>query len=233
MSKKYTLAAQKRERAGKGVARALRREKKVPGVIYGDNQPPVMIAMEENPVRLEYLKGHMTTNLCELKIGNDTVLTLARDVQLHPVTDKVEHIDFMRVSPKTKITVKVPVHFINEDKCPGIKAKGVLNVVEHEVELICSAADIPEALEVDLSPLNIGGDVKISGVKLPNVAKPKIHDRDFTICSIVEPTVYTEIEITAPASDAEVAAAAAGDAAKAGDKKPDAKAAEKKPEAKK
>lgn len=235
MSKKYTLAAQKRDRAGKGVARALRRENRVPAVIYGDNKAPILISLEENPLRLEHMKGHMTTNLCELKVGNENVLTLVRDIQLHAVTDKIEHVDFMRVSPKTTIHVKVPVHFINQDVCPGLKAKGVLNVVEHEVELICKASDIPEAIEVDLSKVEIGGDVKISDVKLPSGAKPKIHDRDFPIASIVEPTVYTEVEITAPASDAEVAAAAAGgDAAKAGDKKAEpAKADDKKPEAKK
>lgn len=226
MSKKYTLAAQKRDRAGKGIARALRRENRIPAVIYGDSKAPVMISMEENPVRLEYMKGHMKTNLCELKVDNETVLTLVRDIQCHAATDKIEHIDFMRVSPKTTIHVKVPVHFINQETSPGLKAKGVLNVVAHEVELICAASDIPEALEVDLSAVQIGGDVKISDVKLPKGSKPKINDRDFPIASIVEPTVYTEVEVTAPASDAEVAAAAAD---KAGDKKAD----DKKPEAKK
>lgn len=225
MSKKFTLAAQKRDRAGKGVARALRRENKVPGVIYGDGKEPVMISLDANPVRIEYLKGHMTTNLCELKVGNDTVLTLARDVQLNPVTDKVEHVDFMRVSPKTTIHVKVPVHFINQETSPGLKAKGVLNVVAHEIDLICKASDIPEAIEVDLGKLEIGKDIKISEVTLPKGSKPKIHDRDFAVCSIVEPTVYTEVEVTAPASDAEVAAkaeAAKGDA-KAAPAKADAK----------
>lgn len=230
MSKKYTLAAQKRDRAGKGVARALRREDKVPAVIYGDNKAPVMISMAANPLRLEYLKGHMKTNLCELNVDNETVLTLVRDIQLHPVTDKIEHVDFMRVSPKTTIHVKVPVHFIGQDVSPGLKAKGVLNVSEHEVELICKASDIPETLDVDLSKLEIGQDIKISQVTLPKGSKPKITDRDFTIAAIMEPKVYVDNEITAPASDAEVAAAGAAAGDKKGDaKKPDAK----KPEAKK
>lgn len=226
MSKKYQLAAQKRDRAGKGVARALRREDRIPAVIYGDHKAPVMISLAANPVRLEHMKGHMKTNLCELKVDNETVLTLVRDIQCHAATDKIEHIDFMRVSPKTTIHVKVPVHFLNQETSPGLKAGGVLNVNEHEIELICAASDIPESIDVDLSNLNIGGDIKISEVKLPKGSKPKIHDRDFTIASIVEPKVYTEVEITAPASDADVAAAAA---AAAGDKK----AEEKKPEAKK
>ena len=230
MSKKYALAAQKRDRAGKGVARALRRENKVPGVVYGDNKEPVMISMEANPVRLEYLKGHMSTNLCELKVGNDTILTLARDIQLNPVTDRVEHVDFMRVTPKTKIHVKVPVHFINQETSPGIKAKGVLNVVEHEIELICLANDIPEAIEVDLAAANIGTHIHISDVTLPKGSKPKINDRDFAVCSIVEPTVYIEPEPVA----AEAAPAAAAGDKKADAAKGDAKAPEaKKPEAKK
>ena len=230
MSKRYTLAAQKRDRAGKGVARALRRENRVPAVVYGDSKTPVLISLEDNPLRLEYMKGHMTTNLCELKVENENILTLVRDIQTHPVTDKIEHIDFMRITPKTRLTVKVPVHFINQETSPGLKAKGVLNVVEHEIELICKASDIPEAIEVDLGSVQIGGDIKISEVKLPNGAKPKITDRDFPIASIVEPKVYIEPE---PAA-AEAAAPAAGDkkaeAGKAADaKKPDAK----KPEAKK
>ena len=230
MSKKYALAAQKRDRAGKGVARALRRENKVPGVVYGDNKEPVMISMESNPVRLEYLKGHMNTNLCELKVDNDTILTLARDIQLNPVTDRVEHIDFMRVTPKTKIHVKVPVHFINQETSPGLKAKGVLNVVEHEIELICLANDIPESIDVDLSTANIGTHIHISDVTLPKGAKPKINDRDFAVASIVEPTVYIEPE---PEAAAAAPAAAAGDK-KADAAKGDAKAPEaKKPDAKK
>lgn len=235
MSKKYTLAAQKRDRAGKGVARALRRENKVPGVVYGDGKEPLLISMESNPLRIEFLKGHMSTNLCDLKVGNDTVLALARDIQLNPVSDKIEHVDFMRVSPKTRITVEVPVHFINQDTCPGIKAKGVLNVVSHEIEVICAASDIPEAIEVDLGKLEIGKDIKLSEVTLPKGAKPKAQGRDFAICSIVEPTVHVEAEVAAPAAEAEAAKAGdakAGDAKAGGDAKAPAADA-KKAEAKK
>lgn len=227
MSKKYALTAQKRDRAGKGVARALRRENKVPAVIYGDNKEPVMISLPEKDVRLEYLKGHMYTNLCDLKVDSDSVQTLVRDVQLHPVTDKIEHIDFMRVSAKTTIHVKVPVHFINQETSPGLKAKGVLNVETHEIELICKASDIPEYVEVDLASANIGTHLHASDMALPKGAKLKVTDRDFAIASIMEPKVYAEPE---PAA----AAPAEGDAAKADAAKGDAKAADaKKPEAKK
>jgi large subunit ribosomal protein L25 len=229
MSKKYTLAAQKRDRAGKGVARALRRENRVPAVIYGDNKPPVLISLEDNQVRLEHMKGHMKTNLCELKIENETILTLVRDIQRHAATEKIESIDFMRVSPKTTIHVKVPVHFINQEKSPGMKAKGVLTVMAHEVELICNASDIPEALEVDLSEAEIGTHLHLTDIKLPKgAATPKVA-RDIAIASILEPKVFVEEETDAAAAPAAAAAAPAADA-----KKGDAKAADaKKPEAKK
>ncbi len=220
MSKKYALAAQKRDRAGKGVARALRRENLVPGVIYGDNKEPVMISMEAKPVAIEYLKGHMSTNLCELKVGNDTILTLARDIQLHPVTDRVEHVDFMRVTPKTKLHVKVPVHFINQETSPGLKAKGVLTITEHEIDLVCLANDIPEQIEVDLSTANIGTHIHINDIKLPKGAKPR-SERNLAIASIIEPTVYIDPE---PAAEGEAAEAKpAADGKKPEAKKPDAK----------
>ena len=183
MSKNFALKAEKRERAGKGVARALRREDKIPGVVYGDHKEPVMISMPAKEVGLEYNKGHMFTTLCDLDVSGDKHLVLARDIQLHPVTDRVLHVDFLRVSPKTKLNVMVPVHFINEEECPGIKEKGILNVVRHEVELTCAATTIPEAIEVDLTPFEIGDAIKISAASMPQGAIPAITDRDFTIAT--------------------------------------------------
>ena len=139
MANTYPLVAQTRDRAGKGIARALRREKRVPAVIYGDNKEPVLISVSERDIEVEYHKAHMFTTLCDMEIGKDKAMVLARDVQLDPVTDKVVHVDFLRVTKKTKIAVQVPVHFINQDKCEGLQRKGVLNVVRHDVELMCSA----------------------------------------------------------------------------------------------
>lgn len=218
MSKKYALAAQKRDRAGKGVARALRRENKVPAVIYGDNKPPVLISLDANKVHLEHMKGHMKTFLCELSVDSQTVLTLVRDIQLNPVTDRIESVDFMRVSPKTTLNVKVPVHFINHEASPGIKAKGVLTVMAHEVELTCGANDIPEALEVDLTGLEIGAHIHLKDMKLPKGAKAA-STKDVAVASILEPKVYSEPE---PAAEGAEAAAPAADA-KADAKKPEAK----------
>lgn len=205
MSKNYALKADKRERAGKGVARSLRREGRTPAVIYGDKKEPVNISVSENAINVEYNKGQMFTTLCDLEVGNDKHLVLARDVQLHPVTDVVEHIDFLRVTDKTKLAVSVPVQFINEDKCPSLDGKGTVNVVRHTVRLVCRAVQIPDVLEVNLEGKEHGDSVKISDASLPDGATPVISDRDFTIATLVPPK-------TAEQEEAEEAAAAeAGD----------------------
>lgn len=193
MSNKYALKSDKRDRAGKGIARALRRENKVPGVIYGDGKEPVLITMAYNEVIREYNKGHMYTTLCDMDVAGDKGLVLARDIQLHPVKDSIEHIDFLRVSPKTKITVNVPVHFINEEACPGLEEGGTLNVVRYEVELACSAVNIPDAIEVDLSSFNIGDNVRMSDAVLPEGTTTVI-DRDFNLAIIAAPRSEEELE---------------------------------------
>lgn len=223
MSKHYALSAEKRERAGKGVARALRREKKIPAVIYGDSKDAENIQMTVKEVSMEYNKGHMFTNLCDLTVDGKKQLVLVRDVQVHPVTDNVEHVDFIRVTPKTTITVDVPVHFTNEETSKGIKNGGSLTVVRHELELICKATDIPEQIEIDLADFEIGDAVKISDVKLPAGVKSVIQGRDFTIATIAAPRKLLEEEDAENAAKADAAAAAASEAAAAapaeGDKK--------------
>jgi large subunit ribosomal protein L25 len=205
MSKNYAFSAEIRERAGKGVARSLRREGKIPAVIYGDKKEPIKITLDANTVNVQFNRGGMFTTLCDLEIGKDKHVLLARDVQLHPVTDVVEHVDFLRVSAKTKIAVNVPVQFINEEKCPGIEQKGILNVVRYDVELMCSAMNIPDLIEVNLEGKEHGDAVKMSDAVLPEGTTPVIDDRDFTIATIVAPK-------TAEQEEAEEAAAAeAGD----------------------
>ena len=215
MTKHYALSAEPRDRAGKGVARALRRENKIPGVVYGDSKEPEAISLTVKEVTLEYHKGHMSTNLCDLTIGGKKQLVLARDVQLHPVNDRVLHIDFMRVTPKTTIVVDVPVHFLNEDTCPGIKAGGSLTIVRHTIELVCKATDIPEQIDIDLAKFEISDAVKISDVKLPAGVKPTISGRDFTIATIAPPRLLLEEEDAINAEKAEADAAAAAEAAAA------------------
>lgn len=224
MSKTYALTAQKRDRAGKGVARALRRENRIPAVVYGDHKEPVMISFPEKDITLQFQKGGMSTHICDLTVDGEKISALARDVQLNPVTDRIEHVDFMRVGPKTKLTVHVPVHFTNQDVCPGLKLKGVLNIIHHDLTLRCMANDMPEALEVDLSKYELNAAIKLSDIKLPKGAKVLGHNSaDFTVATIVEPVVKAE-------AAAEVAPAAAP--AAAGGKAAPAKA-EAKPAAKK
>lgn len=226
MTKHYALSAEARERAGKGVARTLRRENRIPGVIYGDAKAAENISLPIKEVTIEYKKGHMFTNLCDLEVNGKKGLVLVRDVQLDPVTDRVLHVDFLRVTPKTTIKVHVPVHFSNDDKAPGIKEGGSLNIVRHDIELVSLATAIAEAVEVDLTGLNIGDTIKLSDIKLPAGAKA-VNERDITIATIAAPRKLLEEEDAAKAAaDAaatvaseEAAAAPAADAAKAEDKK--------------
>jgi len=202
MSKNYALEAEARVSAGKGAARSLRREGKIPAVIYGDKKEPVKITLDANTTNVTYNKGHMFTTLCDLEVGSDKHLVLARDVQTHPVSDTVEHIDFLRVTEKTKIAVDVPVQFINEEASPGLDQKGILNVVRYTIELVCTATNIPENIEVDLTGKEHGDSINVSDAELPAGAKPVIDDRDFTIATLLAPK-------TAEQEEAEEAAAAA------------------------
>ncbi|NCT41148.1 MAG: 50S ribosomal protein L25/general stress protein Ctc [Alphaproteobacteria bacterium] len=206
MSKNYALEADARDTVGKGAARTLRREGKIPAVIYGDKKEPIKITLDSNTINVVYNKGHMFTTLCDLNVGSDKHLVLARDIQTHPVTDVVDHVDFLRVTAKTKIAVDVPVQFINEDKSPGIEEKGVLNVVRHTVELRCSATNIPDYLEVDLTGKKHGDSINISDANLQDGTTPVIDNRDFTIATLLAPKKLEDIE-------AEEAAEADADAA--------------------
>tara|TARA_Y100001001_G_scaffold159414_1_gene180336 strand:+ start:1371 stop:2054 length:684 start_codon:yes stop_codon:yes gene_type:complete len=201
MAQRLSMQASLREGTGKGTARALRREGLVPAVIYGDNKAPVTITLEQRDLRREYYKGHLFTTLTELEIDGDKHLVLARDAQVHPLKDNVEHVDFLRVTKKTKIPVYVPVKFINEAAAPGL-ANGILNVTRYEVEVYCSALSIPEEIELDLTGADIGDVIKSSNMTLPEGVTFTI-DREFTVATIVEPK--------APVADDEEEAAAEGE----------------------
>ncbi|MCZ4281858.1 50S ribosomal protein L25/general stress protein Ctc [Kiloniella laminariae] len=188
MSDIIKVSAEARERAGKGAARAARRAGLVPAVIYGAKKQPTMINLDPRPIMKEYTTGHFGTRLWEIEIDGKKERTLPRDIQLHPVTDMVEHVDFLRVSAKTTVHVDIPVHFINEETCPGLKKGGVLNVVRYDIELICRADQIPEHIEVDMAGFELGDSVHISSVKLPAGTEPVISDRDFTIATIAVPS---------------------------------------------
>jgi large subunit ribosomal protein L25 len=180
----YELKAEAREQVGKGSARAVRRDGKVPAVIYGDKQPPLPIALPYKDIYYKIHGGGFLTTVATIEVGGQKIQVLPKDYQLDPVKDFPLHVDFLRVGKDTEVNVDVPVHFINEDKSPGIKRGGVLNIVRHEVEFHCPANAIPEFITVDLTGAEIGDSIHISAVKLPAGVKPVISDRDFTVATI-------------------------------------------------
>lgn len=194
MADSSALTVQERNRAGKGAARATRREGLVPGVIYGDNQDPTLIAMTPRDLFVEMRKPGFATRIFEIDVAGKTQRAMAQDVQMHPVRDVPMHIDFRRIGKNTVVTVQVPVTFSNEEASPGIKQGGVVNVVRHEIEVRARPDALPEQFEVDLTGLEIGDSVHISAIEMPDGVAPTITDRDFTICTLAPPTVSKAAE---------------------------------------
>ena len=187
MSDNNTLTAQARDRVGKGAARELRRNNMVPAVIYGDKKDPLSIALPRKETTLAIHAGGFMTNLLDIDVDGKKHTVLPKDYQLHPVSDAVMHVDLLRVSAKTEVTVEIPVNFLNEETCVGLKAGGTLNVVRFTVEVNCPANSIPEGFDIDLTPFEIGDSINISAVDLPEGVTPTITDRDFTIATIATP----------------------------------------------
>lgn len=192
MSEVVTIEAAVKGATGTSAARATRREGRVPGVVYGGDGEPLMITVEGRALDRLISKGGFFSHLWDLKVDGQSIRVVAQDLQLHPVSDKPLHIDFKRVRAGEKITVLVPVHFLNEEACPGLRRGGMLNIVRHDVELLCDPDSIPEAIEFDLSGLDIGDSIHISATTLPAGATPTITDRDFTVATIAAPTVVSE-----------------------------------------
>jgi len=188
MSDALTLPAEARDRAGKGASRALRREGRVPAVIYGGKEEPTPIHVEERLLVRHLNTGHFMNSIVMIEQGGKKIRTLPKDVAFHPVTDRPLHIDFLRLSKDAKVDVQVPVLFVNEEGSPGLKKGGVLNVVRHELELVCDADKIPNEIEIDVTGLEVGDSIHISNVKLPEGSASAITDRDFTIATIVAPS---------------------------------------------
>lgn len=194
MSEVETIAVNPREKSTTGAVRALRLQGQVPGVVYGSDKEPALISIDRRVIQKELSRGGFMHRVFEMNVAGATERCLPRDVQLHPVTDEPLHIDFLRLASDATIEVMVPVHFLNEDKSPGIKRGGVLNVVRHEVELICPNTAIPDFLEIDLTGTDIGDALKISRVTLPANVRPTITDRDFTIATIASTAAATSEE---------------------------------------
>ncbi len=206
MSDQLTLPAEARDRAGKGASRALRRDGRVPAVVYGEKKEPLSIHVEEKLLYKMLLTGHFMNSVVMIDFKGKPHRTLPKAVDFHPVTSRPIHVDFLRIGEHTKVTVAVPVRFDNEDASPGLKRGGVLNVVQHELELVCDAASIPNEIHIPLDGLEIGDSIHISQVSLPEGVKPAIDDRDFTVATIVAPSALKSEEEEDAAAAAEAAA---------------------------
>ncbi|WP_174301496.1 50S ribosomal protein L25/general stress protein Ctc [Caulobacter sp. S45] len=203
------LNVEVRAKAGSGAARAVRREGKVPGVLYGGPRGPVPIAMNANAFGKALYTGKLLGHLVTLRYGEETQSVIAKDVQFHPVSDKPMHFDLYRVGEHQLIRIAVPVHFRNQEASPGLKRGGTLNVSRHEVELMVRADHIPEEVIADLTGLEIGDTIRISDIALPEGAEPAIADRDFTVATIAS----SSSQMAADAAADEAAATAQSGAA--------------------
>ena len=201
MSEQLTLPAEARDRAGKGASRALRRDGRVPAVVYGEKKEPLSIHVEEKLLSRMLSTGHFMNTVVMVDYKGKAHRTLPKAVDFHPVTSRPIHVDFLRIGEHTKVHVAVPMRFDNEDDSPGLKRGGVLNVVVHELELVCDAANIPSEIHVSLEGLEIGDSVHISEVKLPDGVTPSNQEEDFTVATIVAPSAMKAEEEEAAAAD--------------------------------
>jgi large subunit ribosomal protein L25 len=210
MSEQLTLPAEARERAGKGASRALRRDGRVPAVIYGDKKEPLAVHVEEKLLAKMLSTGHFMNTIVMVDAGGEPHRTLPKDVQFHPVSSRPIHVDFLRIGEHSQITVAIPVRFDDDEESPGIKRGGVLNIVQHELELVCDASRIPDEIHISLAGLDIGDSIHINQVSLPEGTKSAIDDRDFTVATIVAPSAM-KAEADEAAEAAAAAAAAEGE----------------------
>lgn len=221
MRETLELKAEPRGKTGKGAAYRARKTGQIPGIVYGGAADPVPVQVDAHSLDRVYGTGALLQTLVMLEVGGKKTRVIPRAVQLDPVTDRPVHIDFLRLTPGGKITLDIPVHFRGQENSPGIKRGGVVNIVRHEVALLCPVDNIPEFIEGDLSGLDIGDSLHISAFTLPEGVKPMIKERDFTIATIAPPTTFVEEtpqaaaavegeEAAAPVEGAEGAAAVPG-----------------------
>jgi len=205
MSEALTLPAEARERAGKGASRVLRREGRVPAVIYGGKEEPTPIHVEAKELMRQLGTGHFMNSIVMIDVGGKFVRTLPKDVAFDPVSDRPLHVDFLRLAKNAKVEVMVPVVFLNEEASPGLKKGGVLNIVRHELDLICESDKIPDEIQIDVTGKDVGDSIHISEVTLPAGSASAITDRDFTIATLVAPSALKKAEGAEAAADAQAA----------------------------
>jgi large subunit ribosomal protein L25 len=194
MSDQLMLSAETRDRAGKGASRHLRREGRVPAVIYGDKKEPVSIHLNERELAKALGTGHFMNSVVMIDGVGAAIRTLPKDVQFHPVSDRPLHVDFFRIGEHSTVHVNVPLRFVDEEESAGIKRGGVLSIVRHDVELVVDAAFIPDEIVVSLKGFDVGDSIHISAVALPKGANWAIDDRDFTIATITAPSALKSAE---------------------------------------
>jgi large subunit ribosomal protein L25 len=234
MAEALELKAWARPRSGKGGARSVRREGRIPGILYGGGEDPVTLAVDDKAIKLQLLTGHFQSTIFTLDVEGRKTRVIPRGVQLDPVRDFPIHVDFMRVGKDALVTVAVPVHFLNDAASPAINRGAILNVVRPEIEVRCPVDAIPNHFDVDLTGLEIGDSVHISAVKLPEGVKPTITERNFTVATIVGRSAEEEVKPVAAAVVPEAGAEAApAEGAEAAAKKEEPKKDEKKKDEKK
>ena len=210
------LKATKRETTTAGQLNKLRDSGLIPAILYGGKDPNAKISVEKKLVKNILNSESFLSTVIELDINGKKLKVIPRDISFNVISDEPTHIDFMRVVAGTKIILEIPVKFVNNDDCPGLKVGGVLNIVRRRIELKCPADNIPEEIIIDLKGLEIGTSIKISSVKLPDNVTPTIHDRDFVIATVAAPTVLKEPEKPAEGEAVEGAEGAEGAPAVAG-----------------
>ncbi len=209
------IAASARNGSGKGAARSVRREGRIPAVIYGGGQAPESITIDYKTINQVIYAGHFLTTIFEIDVDGKKQRAIPRDYQLDVVRDTPLHVDFLRLTAGSTLRVNVPVHFLNQEASPGLKKGGTLNVVLHTIEMRVPADNIPEAIEVDLAKADINESIHISAVTLPEGCRPLLRTRDFTVATITPPLVRDDAT-AAPAAAAGAATAAAPAKAAAG-----------------
>jgi large subunit ribosomal protein L25 len=214
MASVQEMKATVRPKGGKGAARAARRSGSVPGVIYGENKPPIMVQIDHAELRKRIYAGRFLTTLFHVDVDGTKHRVIPRDFQLDPVKDQPLHVDFLRVSEGALIRVNVAVHVLNAEQSPGVKRGGAVNVVTHTVQVMCPAESIPTAIDVDISDVDINHSKHLSDVKLPPNVRV-IAQGDITLVTVVPPSGYAE-ELKAAADQAAASAAAAAAATAAG-----------------
>ena len=216
MAETKSLAASVRSGTGKGAARSVRREGRVPGVIYGGGEHPTPISVDHNELNKLIYAGHFLTTIFELDLDGAKQRVLPRDYQLDVVRDRPVHVDFLRLKAGSKVRIAVPVHVINRDASPGVKKGGAVNIVLHALDILAPSEAIPEAITIDLTGMDFHDSVHVSGIKLPEGCRVFDTRTDYTLVTVVPPTVFKEEAPVAAVTSAAAPAAGAAAAPAAG-----------------